>query len=92
MCLLSIPLSSLIGTFNRLIERKEFIKMIEGINCSDVILKVRQIGKWKDVSTNNLFKKKELYYFLYLGLLHQCVQKNSFLDLKKIMKNYAAWE
>ena len=33
--------------------------MIEGIKCKDVTLKVRRIGKWINVSTNELFKKKE---------------------------------
>ena len=33
--------------------------MIEGIKCVDVVLKVRNIGKWIDVSTKNLFEKKK---------------------------------
>ena len=59
--------------------------MIEGINCSDVILKVRQIGKWKDVSTNNLFKKKRIILFSLPGAFTPvCSEK----QLPGFEKNY----
>ena len=35
-------------------------RMIEGKKCSNVILKTRQIGKWVDVSTEDIFKDKNL--------------------------------
>ena len=34
--------------------------MIEGKKCSNVVLKTRKIGKWVDVSTNDLFKSKKV--------------------------------
>ena len=30
--------------------------MIEGKKCSSVVLKTRKIGKWVDVSTDDIFK------------------------------------
>ena len=33
--------------------------MIEGKKCSNVVLKTRKIGKWVDVSTDEIFKIKK---------------------------------
>ena len=41
--------------------------MIEGIRCSKVTLKVRKIGKWEDVNTEDLFKKKKVIIFSLPG-------------------------
>ena len=43
--------------------------MIEGKKCSNVILKTRKIGKWADVSTNDIFKgKKVILFFITRGI------------------------
>ena len=41
-------------------------KMIEGKKCSNIILKVRKIGKWSEVNTDELFKKKSGAFFDWL--------------------------
>ena len=33
-------------------------RMIEGKKCSRAVLKTRKIGKWVDVSTDDIFKGK----------------------------------
>jgi peroxiredoxin len=42
-------------------------RMIEGKKCSNVVLKTRKIGKWVDVSTNDLFKNKKVILFSLPG-------------------------
>ena len=62
--------------------------MIEGKKCSNVVLKTRKIGKWVDVSTNEIFKgKKVILIFITRRIYTQHALKNSYLDLKKIMIN-----
>ena len=59
--------------------------MIEGIKCADVVLKVRNIGKWIDVSTKNLFKKKRIIIFSLPGAFTPvCSEK----QLPGFEKNY----
>jgi len=41
--------------------------MIEGKKCSSIILKTRKIGKWVDVSTNEIFKDKKVILFSLPG-------------------------
>jgi len=38
-------------------------RMIEGKKCSSVVLKTRKIGKWVDVSTDDIFKGKKVILF-----------------------------
>jgi len=42
-------------------------KMIEGKKCSSVVLKTRQIGKWVDVRTEDIFKGKKVILFSLPG-------------------------
>ena len=42
-------------------------RMIEGKKCSNVILKTRQIGKWVDVKTEDIFKGKKIILFSLPG-------------------------
>jgi peroxiredoxin len=42
-------------------------RMIEGKKCSNAVLKTRKIGKWVDVSTNDLFKSKKVILFSLPG-------------------------
>ena len=42
-------------------------KMIEGKKCSSVVLKTRKIGKWVDVSTDDIFKGKKVILFSLPG-------------------------
>ena len=61
--------------------------MIEGIKCKDVTLKVRRIGKWINVSTNELFKKKRVIVFSLPGAFTPvCSEK----QLPGFEKNYNA--
>ena len=61
--------------------------MIEGIQCKDVTLKVRRIGKWINVSTNELFKKKRVIVFSLPGAFTPvCSEK----QLPGFEKNYNA--
>ena len=41
--------------------------MIEGKKCSNVVLKTRKIGKWVDVSTDEIFKGKKVILFSLPG-------------------------
>ena len=41
--------------------------MIEGKKCLNVVLKTRKIGKWVDVSTNDIFKDKKVILFSLPG-------------------------
>ena len=62
--------------------------MIEGKKCSNVVLKTRKIGKWVDVSTDDIFKDKKVILFSLPGAFTPVVLKSSYQDLKKIMINY----
>ena len=42
-------------------------RMIEGKKCSNVVLKTRKIGKWVDVSTDEIFKGKKVILFSLPG-------------------------
>jgi peroxiredoxin len=42
-------------------------RMIEGKRCSNVVLKTRKIGKWVDVSTDEIFKEKKVILFSLPG-------------------------
>jgi peroxiredoxin len=42
-------------------------RMIEGKKCSNVVLKTRKIGKWVDVSTDDIFKDKKVILFSLPG-------------------------
>jgi thioredoxin-dependent peroxiredoxin len=42
-------------------------KMIEGKKCSNVNLKIRKIGKWVDVKTDDIFKGKKVILFSLPG-------------------------
>jgi peroxiredoxin len=42
-------------------------RMIEGKRCSNVVLKIRKIGKWVDVSTDEIFKEKKVILFSLPG-------------------------
>ena len=35
-------------------------RMIEGKQCSNIVLKIRKIGEWVDVSTHEIFKGKKI--------------------------------
>ena len=63
-------------------------RMIEGKKCSSVVLKTRKIGKWVDVSTDEIFKGKKVILFSLPGAFTPHVLKNSYQALKKIMINY----
>jgi peroxiredoxin len=41
--------------------------MNEGAKCTNIILKVRKIGKWADVSMKDLFSKKKILIFSLPG-------------------------
>ena len=60
-------------------------RMIEGKKCSNVILKTRQIGKWVDVSTEDIFKDKKVILFSLPGAFTPvCSEK----QLPGFEKNY----
>ena len=60
-------------------------KMIEGKKCSNIILKVRKIGKWSEVNTDELFKKKRIIIFSLPGAFTPvCSEK----QLPGFEKNY----
>ena len=60
-------------------------KMIEGKKCSNVILKTREIGKWVDVSTDEIFKGKKVIIFSLPGAFTPvCSEK----QLPGFEKNY----
>ena len=63
-------------------------RMIEGKKCSSVTLKTRQIGKWVDVNTDDIFKKKKVILFSLPGAFTPVCSENNYLNLKKIMINY----
>jgi peroxiredoxin len=42
-------------------------KMIEGKKCPNIVLKTRKIGKWADVSTDDIFKGKKIILFSLPG-------------------------
>jgi peroxiredoxin len=59
--------------------------MIEGVKCTNVILKVRNIGKWSEVNTSDLFKKKRIILFSLPGAFTPiCSEK----QLPGFEKNY----
>ena len=59
--------------------------MIEGITCANVTLKIRNIGKWKEVNTKNLFKGKRVILFSLPGAFTPtCSEK----QLPGFEKNY----
>ena len=59
--------------------------MIEGKKCSSVILKTRQIGKWVDVKTDEIFKGKKIILFSLPGAFTPvCSEK----QLPGFEKNY----
>ena len=47
--------------------KKNRNRMIEGKKCSNVVLKTRKIGKWVDVSTDEIFKGKKVILFSLPG-------------------------
>ena len=60
-------------------------KMIEGKKCSSVVLKVRKIGKWTDVKTDDILKKKRVIIFSLPGAFTPvCSEK----QLPGFEKNY----
>ena len=60
-------------------------RMIEGKKCSSVTLKTRQIGKWVDVNTDDIFKKKKVILFSLPGAFTPvCSEK----QLPEFEKNY----
>ena len=59
--------------------------MIDGITCANVTLKIRNIGKWKEVNTKNLFKGKRVILFSLPGaFIPTCSEK----QLPGFEKNY----
>jgi len=59
--------------------------MIEGKKCSSVVLKTRKIGKWVDVSTDEIFKGKKVILFSLPGAFTPtCSEK----QLPGFEKNY----
>ena len=59
--------------------------MIEGKKCSGVVLKIRKIGKWLDVNTEDLFKGKKVILFSLPGAFTPvCSEK----QLPGFEKNY----
>ena len=60
-------------------------KMIEGKKCSSVILKTRQIGKWVNLDTDDIFKGKKIILFSLPGAFTPvCSEK----QLPEFEKNY----
>ena len=60
-------------------------KMIEGKKCSSVVFKTRKIGKWVDVSTDEIFKGKKVILFSLPGAFTPtCSEK----QLPGFEKNY----
>tara|TARA_B100000767_G_scaffold202435_1_gene189329 strand:+ start:1187 stop:1744 length:558 start_codon:yes stop_codon:yes gene_type:complete len=60
-------------------------RMIEGKKCSSVTLKTRQIGKWVDVNTTDIFKGKKVILFSLPGAFTPvCSEK----QLPGFEKNY----
>jgi len=58
--------------------------MIEGIRCANIALKVRKIGKWENVNTKDLFKKKKIIIFSLLGALTLVCSERQLHSFEKI--------
>ena len=52
-------------------------RMIKGKKCSNVVLKTRKIGKWVDVSTDDIFKDKKVILFSLPGSFIRVCSKSS---------------
>ena len=63
-------------------------RMIEGKKCSSVTLKTRQIGKWVDVNTDDIFKKKKVILFSLPGAFTPVCSEKQLPEFEKIMINY----
>ena len=57
--------------------------MIEGIRCADVTLKVRKVGKWAEVNTMDLFKKKKIIVFSLPGAFTPVCSEKQLPDFEK---------
>ena len=62
--------------------------MIEGKKCSSVVLKTRKIGKWVDVSTDEIFKGKKVILFSLPGAFTPTCSEKQLPGFEKTMINY----